>query len=421
MRVTLWTFLLIWFLAGCNTREHTNIFDPQNPADSMNIGLQITASTDQVVALSWQSPGNVDYTGFNIYRKIAGQNSFSKLATVCDTCFHFSDSAVVSDKEHLYYLTVQGKDKESIPSKSVTTVPGPGTFWLLDREDYTIYHVTYDLRHVLNTKYTIGRPQAMCFNGDYTRALVVYSYFRYMELFDVATGNGLKGFDDLTRPYDCIYNPFQKTFWIVDASAGGLYSLSPSGTTAPELIGSAPESPVQIRFGGGHLYFVLDSDRNSVWVFDSDGAMVTELSDTAVVNMEQPQYIAASPDSQILLIIDQRETERVLIKYDYAQRRTEEIFRSPDLALAAFDSVDSSIWLALNSANSSKIVQLSIGGQRLVEKGSFTHISDLLVSPYTGHLLIADGWAGVLYHFRRDFTLVGSSKTAYYPYKVYSQ
>ncbi len=420
MRYLALTYLVILFTLSCNTREHNNIFDPQNPTDSLELGLRITASDDQIITMEWSPPGQVDYSGFNIYRKADTETNFQKIGQVCDTCHQFTDRGFQVDHEYHYYVTVQGQDIESIPSKSIATVPGPGTFWLIDREDYVVYHLTYDLRHVLHKRYTIGLSNALSFNADYTRGLLIYPYFRYIELFDIASGMGIKGYDNITRPYDCIFNSYQNAFWIADAGSGGLYRLPESGDGL-ELFNSSLKEPILIKQNAQNLFFILDSEQKSIWFFDRTGSLIKELSYLGDYALNDPKYIAASSLCDLIFVIDQQKEERVLVKYDYGLDQAEVIFRSTDLSLAAIDTAHQSLWLALNSADSSKILQLSFAGERLVEKAHFTRISDLLISPYTGHLVVADGWAGVLYHFRTDFSLVGASKKAYYPYKVYSQ
>jgi len=66
-------------------------------------------------------------------------------------------------------------------------------------------------------------------------------------------------------------------------------------------------------------------------------------------------------------------------------------------------------------------LQLFLSDLRLIEHNGFTRISDVAISPYTGHIIVADAGEKELIHFRRDFSRIGVFTKALYPFRIYNQ
>jgi len=408
-----WIIGLLWLIPlimQCQ-REHANIFDPQFPVDSINLDLRIISS-DSVVTLSWIPPGQVQYMGFNIYRQSEDSAQFSLLARVDRDQFQFNDLQTQYDKLYRYYLRIQGADSESPRSTIVQTVPGPFRVWILDRWNFYIYYLTYDLRHVIRTQYAVWRPQSMCRDEANQTAVITYPGYHYLELFRLADGTLLSGFDDLKYPFDCVFNAQTRTFWIADSS-GGIYALSKDPMDIQQL-NNLPRHPLQMIRGGENRFYVLDRKSRSISIFNALG----ERTGTINRGLNDPYYLAGS-DFNLLYILDRQDSlTSNLVQYDPESNQLKEIYHGDNLALVKLSFDHHSLWLAQNNPSNAKILQLSLEGIRLSERKGFKFISDVTPAK-NGHLLVADAGAALLFHFGKDKSLVGRFSKAYYPFKVY--
>jgi len=406
------------FLLFCQQREHANIFDPQNQADSLDLNLHIVQS-DSIVRLVWNAPSPERYSGFKVYRKSSGEAGFSVVGSVRAGHTAFNDSSVQSDRNYWYYVTVTGEDAESPPTKALHTMPGAGTFWLLDYWDFYIYRLTYDLEHIIATKYAVWRPQEMSFTPDFSAALLTYPEYHYFELFSPANGSGIRGFDDLNHPFACIYNQEMQAFWVGDSS-GGLYTLG-SSDARPQMLSDLPRRPIKICKNKEKLYFVLDMGRHSILIFASDGTLIRSVNRLGEKTLENPFFIASSPATGDVFVLDAAEGTNYLYRYNPDTDAAQQLFSDAYLSAVTFDSVDQSLWLAINMPDSAKILQLFLSDLRLTEHNGFIKVSDIVLSPYTGHILVADAGKKELTHFRRDFSRIGVFKRALYPFRIYNQ
>ena len=124
-------FVSTLFTFTCTEREISNIFDPRWDKDSLDIKLRIS-SADSVITVKWSAPHTVDYKGFNLYRKVESETEFSLLGFLPEDQTEYDDHIEQYDITYQYYLTIQGENSESPPTKKIQTMPGPVSFWVLD-------------------------------------------------------------------------------------------------------------------------------------------------------------------------------------------------------------------------------------------------------------------------------------------------
>jgi fibronectin type 3 domain-containing protein len=83
------------------------------------------------VIVTWTASTSTNVVGYNVYRKLANQSSFSRVATVTGTSFTDTniDSSVVFDRIDYFVRAVNSSSLESANSNTATvpaTVPGGG-------------------------------------------------------------------------------------------------------------------------------------------------------------------------------------------------------------------------------------------------------------------------------------------------------
>jgi len=104
---------------------------PAPPAPPTNV--QAARHPVQVthVIVTWTASTSTNVVGYNVYRKLANQSSFSRVATVTGTSFTDTniDSSVVFDQIQYFVRAVNSSSLESANSNTATvpaTVPGGG-------------------------------------------------------------------------------------------------------------------------------------------------------------------------------------------------------------------------------------------------------------------------------------------------------
>lgn len=408
-------FAALLFSAACQ-REHSNIFDPKNDLDSLDLNLKISRS-DSVVTLRWWSPGTVSYQGFNIFRKAENENAFRLLAAVPADSFSYNDSNVSYEISYTYFLSVFGNDVESPPTPVIKTTPGAGNFWILDYWNFYILNLTFDVQHILKKHYAIWRPKAMSFSDNEKTALITYPGYGYFEIFDPQTNAYLLGSDQLLKPYDCLFESSENRFWISD-STGGIYTIDiPSYSL--NTVTEALSRPTYLCMDDDGKLYILDKLPGKIYQFDPGAgtlAPIEILGDSVI-------HFTPDPKRKHILAIDNSSGRGSLNSYGTADSSFAILYSDSSLSRVRVSAYDGTIWISLNYQNSAEIVQLSADGQRLNSLNGFDYIADFNISSETGYLVIADmnfnTDVGTIRHIRPDGTVIGTSKEAYFPYRVY--
>ena len=119
----------IFTIYNCSSRERDNIFDPDNDGYAP-LSFRIS-SDDSLINLSWNEPKE-DYVGIKVFRKKTGETQFTLIDSLPYDTETYQDIVTDYDQEVSYYLVAVGKGVESVPTKSVTIIPGLGTIWVVD-------------------------------------------------------------------------------------------------------------------------------------------------------------------------------------------------------------------------------------------------------------------------------------------------
>jgi|GEM_PF-3216046 len=404
-------------ISACAERDRVNIFDPDSGIDTLDMSVYIT-SADTVTTLSWFPPRTLKYEGFNLYRKSAAEPSFRRIATLSSNQGEYKDRDTEFDVEYTYYLTIQGENSESPPTRSLQVTPGPASHWVLDRFGLNIFKLTYDLRHKQVTKYAVWIPENLALNPGDQVAVVTYPQYRFVEIFQTRTGSSLTGLSQFRHPYDCLYFPAQNKFWLTDSS-GYLYRVqSPDG--AIELLDQSLNQPSQITRSNQAVY-VLDRGNKQILAYNSGGNKIQTIKDIGSIQLQNPLFIEATPASGQLYIIDQTQSKNVLYAYNPSLNSAQKIYEADHLNTVKIDPEDQAIWVSVDVQQNSRIMQLSLTGDRLSEIEGFGSIADFKINPLTKTFIVADYRNGLVKHIRSNSTTIGIFREAIYPTRVYIQ
>lgn len=410
--------VLFLYMVSCIERDRSNIFDPGSGIDSLETDLYLS-SADSVITLHWSYPEAVEVLGVNIYRKIAGESLFQKLISLPAGKNEFKDHIEDYDLKYQYYLTFQGMKSESPPTKKLSVTAGPHSFWIIDRWDYYILRLSYDLQHVLGQKFAVWVPESMSFDRNHDVALVTFPQLQYAEIFNINSGEVIGEITKLTEPFDCAFDTENEKFWITDRS-GAIYtkgSLSGSET----LVSVSVQQPSQIRIRSGSRVFILDEDMKAILILNTNGSLQKIIGRSDPFKLNEPFFIESSADGRIIYILDKKNDESILYRYDVESDIFIQQYRAEGLHTVRIDPLQPAAWVSINSEQSAKIVQLSSDGQRLKSVEGFKYISDFMICPSNGNLIIADADVRLIKHVRPDGSVIGSYAKSYYPYKVYSE
>ncbi len=412
--VIIFTAGLILFFS-CQ-REHSNIFDPKNGTDTLDLNLKI-AQSDSVVVLQWSPPSSVQYQGFNIFRKIEGEEDFTRSASVAADSLSWTDRHIQTGIPYSYYLTIQGSGIQSPPTAIIKTTPGPDRFWVLDRWNFYILHLTSDLRHTITRHYAIDRPQNMCFNASGNAAIITYTRQHYFEIFNPHSGEHLKDFYRLEKPYDCLFDAQNNRFWISDSS-GGIFTVDDE-TWELQSINENLSRPSQLGLDAGGRIYVLDANLQQILRLNPDGS----IADTLQGLGNGVTYFNMDSKNNLLYTVSGDDSLKYLRRYSITDSSSTDLFSSPYLQQVRHSPLDESLWITLNNDNSAEILQLSAEGIRLKVLDGLNYISDMNISSVSGTIIAGtlnlDTREGTILHLNPDGSVIGSSKKVYYPYRVY--
>ncbi len=399
----------------CSVRKHDNIFDPKSGIDTLNMKLELRRA-DSIIVLSWSPHFQVHIEGFHLYRKAGNETRFSSLAILSANQTEYHDSLVHYDTPYAYYLTLIGKSNESPPTRILKTVPGPGQIWILDRWNEYILKFSYDMRHTLLSHYAIWVPQALAFNSAKNRSIITYPLYHYVEVIDPFYGVLQGEITAIRYPYACAYNPQNQAFWISDSS-GALYRYD--GHNTLQLLDNQLIRPLEIAFDAQGKAVVLDSRAHALIFYNADGTRRGTISTVNGRRFASLKFLSANPLQNYFFVIEETDTTDILYRISTLTDSIRCIFRQQGLAVARENPTDHTLWVAINDQEQAKILQLSAAGLRLNTLKGFEFISDFVINPVNGNLVVADPRAHRVLNLRPDGSLVGSFDKAPYPFKVY--
>ncbi len=406
----------LFILFQCTDRDRNNIFDPSSGIDSLDIRLYIT-SADSIVTIKWYSPAKIQYIGYNLYRKAENEDDYNLIASFTPDQSEYIDEDVSNDISYKYYLRIVGEDNESPPTKILKVTPGPLSFFVLDYWGYALYKLTYDVQHILSTRYTTWRPENLAFDPSGDLVMITYPQLHYYDIISLYSNSTVLSGTEFNRPYDCIFIPEQYKFWFTDSS-GSLYSIDPISET-PQIIDQNLIQPTQI-LQTIHGIFVIDVKAARIIRYNNSGQRQDIIESMGENHLIRPIYINYASNNAELYIIDRVSNEdRILYRYSFLSDSAEIIYQNKYINVVQIDQNDNFVWISINDPENSVLMQLSWEGTRLNEITGFSGISDFKFINETNTIIVADPVESLVKHLRPNSSVIGVFDEAAYPSKVY--
>ncbi len=415
MRYLFIIFLVPLLLLQCRERPRDNIFDSLNPATAIDIGLK-AGGIDSTIVLEWRRPGEVDFLSYRIYRRAGEESAFRMIAEVAPSRTRYVDSLIETDVSYSYYITLLGREKESLPSREVSSITGPGHIWMIDGFFFELQQISYDMNQLNKRIFGIWLPENVAFNPDGATALITYPIFNYVQTVLLDTGEELAYSTAFRRPYDAVYNKKAQRYWMTDSS-GGFYSLDPQSLEF-ERISDVPRKPAGIR-SLGRRFVVTDRAVRALWLFSGEGQLIQRIPRHPDVFIENIQTVRTDSLTNSVFILSRHPGDSKIYRY-YVESDSLTILFSDSLINAFnIDPVNGVVWIANAAASNFEILKLSYGGERLDSVAGLSWPTDIAVNRYNQHIVVSDLRTRQLIHFKKDLQEIGRYNSNGEPLKVY--
>ncbi len=408
-------FLVVALFGYCRERPHDNIFDPNNPARTMDIGLRV-GGLDSTIVLDWNRPRDVEFLSYLIYRQQEGERSFRRIAQLPVSQTRYVDSLILADVTYRYYLTLQGREKESLPTEVKSSITGPGHIWMIDGYFFEVQQISYDMNQLNKRIFGIWLPENIAFHPGGKTALITYPLFNYVQIVLLDTGEELAFSNDFHRPYDALFNTVSGRYWLTDSS-GGFYSVDPR-TLEFETLSTVPRKATQIR-PMGDRFVITDKGIRGLWLFSATGEMLQRIPKAPDAFIEDILTVRTDSLRNRIYILSRRPGNSKIYRYDVAGDSLSLFFADSLINAFDLDPVRQTVWVARATPGSFEILKLSLNGQRLDSVSGINWPVDIAVNRYNHHIVVADPKSRELIHFKEDLQEIGRFKSNGEPVKVY--
>jgi DNA-binding beta-propeller fold protein YncE len=377
MRARLALLAALALAAGCSQRERANPFDPRNPSTAGRPPGFLAVAGDRQVSLSWSTVPSGSFIGYQVYRRIAGQSTFSPLTDVLgpyNTAFR--DIPLLNGLEYdyrLYFVFPSGLG--NAPSEQQAG-PGPAAPWLIESGGDDIFRLTPDNRHVGSRRSGFGATADLAVNPTNGDVWVADQPGGRVVLYQ-ASGGVTVSIPGFSEPRAIGVDPLNATAWVCDAGRGRVYHVNRSGQFDALSIGPLDQPlDAAVDPGPGYVWICeFGANRVSRWDLAAQtwSVPVTGPSRVAVDSVTEEGWVTSfgagtvsriSPNGQVL--------------------DTYTGFTAP-LGVAV-DSRRGRIWIADPYAG--RVVVLGRDGRQQFQVAGLTDAGEVAVDPASG-----EGWA----------------------------
>ena len=401
--------------SGCIERKRNNPFEP---GSLLAVNLRIIAF-DQRIELSWNRPELSGFSAFNLYRSETGSaGNFTVIATgISPNKYSYTDADIENGKRYYYYLTVTSLDIESGPSQVVSAFPGPGFNWVVDRYDYAVVKLTYDLQNVLLRIVTSSPPEDFVISSASGTGLILLPEQGMIRRISLNDGQDLNVIESIRYPYRAEYDSDLAAFWLVDSS-GLLYKLEES-SLYPQVIYSALEKPVSLTLSAQtNAIYLADPGSRSFEIISKNGDLIERIDRIADRSLVSPQKIIFDNQNQHYWLLESTAGKA----YIYTRHANDSGYHKFELNRQATDMelspLNNDVYLSPLDDTKLYVLQLYPDSARPIGESKVYKHCDIEINKYDATVLVADSWSGILWHYSPDFQLIGKFPELYTPHKV---
>ncbi len=387
------SFIFIAFLAqNCSERTRSNPFDPQNPLTLGRPDPPEVISIIDSVRLQLPLYSHDDILSYNIYRKLAVESRFTKIAEAPIADAVFWDVGASFDVERLYRISISTDSYESPPSDSVQIRPGPTFVWALDAETGRVSKLSHDGRHeVLRTSLFI-EPFAFTINAR--RQFGVIADFFSPQLFILNLRTGELGESILVgrRVTDIALNEFDNTIWVFKQDSSFIRKIDFAGRTQFEI--TDLQEPRDVA---------LNPQTSSIWVAEKRAARIREFNRngqniTTRTGFANIQSLAVFEQNGAVWVADSNAVH--IFEPDGAA----ELTTISGFGLAeklAVDQASGACWVIDSGGDfrNSELIKISKNGDIEFSVAGLDAPRDLAVNNFNGYCFVAEAGARKLAQF----------------------
>ena len=373
----------VLFLFACADRQRLNPLDPENPNTlGQPTGLNVVSVHD-TVTLRWNQLALRDLNGFRIYRRRAGESSFSPIALASSPASSFQEHNVTFGLLHSYRISAIATDFESARSDSVSITPGPTFSWVGDAGTGDLVLLSHDGQHEILRTAVFGQPQRLQIDAKRRRVWVID---RFGGEFGRVTLNGQRTLSSkrLFGVWDLAVDKTDGSVWVADSLTDGLMKFDSAGVLIKSLENYKKLVALAVHPQTSELW-ALDRATLRVLIFSPR----VELRRTLTFVLQRPADIDIDGRTGKVWIADGPRVLRLDANGGDEQLQTASFRQAYRLDA---DEISSGCWLIDYSTaiRGSDIIKLAATGETLFTSKGFDLPERLAANPYDGSCLIAD-------------------------------
>jgi DNA-binding beta-propeller fold protein YncE len=380
--------LALSLLAGCSDRQRSNPLDPNNPAtQGAPIGFSAKAS-DHSVALDWVSIPRGEIIGFQLFRRVTGETTFTAISAVLPTAAaSYSDVGLLNGIDHeyrLYYVFTDGLHGK--PASDVAT-PGAARPWVTDFSSRSVLRLTPDARRVGLTDFG-GYQSPGNIDVDPAREHVWICDTFAGRLFRLKPSiNEHVTINTVNEPVDVAVDPGTGDVWVCDQGQGAVLRFGEDGNVSPLLRIGDLLTPLAVA---------VDPNDGSIWVCERDGSMVRHFDTNGVplsgTPLGNPSRVAVDSLTRSAWVTSF--TQGRVVRYDAGGTARDTVGGFSGPIGIAVDSRLGIVWVADAAAN--RVVALDRLGDQLFALGGLSQAREIGLDRATGQVWVTLPGAGAV-------------------------
>ena len=379
--MTLCGVILVSGIWGCSQRKRINPLDPQNPETLGRLQQPTILSDRHTVTLSWRPIELDDVLGYNIFRRIEGESGLNNIDFVSSSISSFVDGNRAYEEEVEYRISVVTSDYESPLSDSVTIIPGPYNYWVIDSYLGEIVKLTYDVNHIMTQSSYAPYPVAIA-TDSVSKAVWVIDLMGYLFRFN-SDGEMLYWIEGLTHPDHLSIDPFNGAIYISVDDGTQIVQLDTSGVQQWEIDGFQKISDMSC-FGSQGGCWIADEVGRDITLISSTGAQELKVED----KFDFPTSISYFQRGEWLWVADELKLFRV-----WADGKVEEtVSLEHTIFSISTDQATGDCWaiVDLEDGGENEILKLDVNGEILVRVQGFRLAQNLIANDFNGGCIVAD-------------------------------
>jgi DNA-binding beta-propeller fold protein YncE len=271
MRALAALLILVPLLAGCSSRDRLNPFDPANPRTGGRPADFRALADDGFVQLLWTVQLQSGLSGYQLFRRVAGQGSFQAISAVLSPASGvFSDRGAINGTAYEYQLYyVFGASLGAQPATDRAT-PGALRPWVTEFNGGTVARLSADARYVSARNGGFSTANDVAVDRNTGVVWISDTFGGKVQVLDPVQGSfsNLTGF---SQPGDLALDVSDQTAWISDPGSGSVRHYTRFGPASAGI--GLLDQPLGVAFEqSNRILWVCERGGNRVRTFLSNGS-----------------------------------------------------------------------------------------------------------------------------------------------------